>query len=68
MPNYNTRNEYNGDQYSTLLVQHYTKQLTVSHAWILFSSIVVSCIVSEGSEHACMHGRRACTTWAPGGS
>ncbi|KAM3404176.1 hypothetical protein ACQJBY_007328 [Aegilops geniculata] len=28
MPNYNTRNEYNGDQYSTLLVQHYTKQLT----------------------------------------
>ncbi|XP_062231404.1 GDSL esterase/lipase At1g71691-like [Phragmites australis] len=27
MPNYNTRNEYNGDQYSTLLVQHYTKQL-----------------------------------------
>lgn len=29
MPNYNTRNEYNGDQYSTLLVQHYTKQLTV---------------------------------------
>ena len=29
MPNYNTRNEYNGDQYSTLLVQQYTKQLTV---------------------------------------
>uniref|UniRef100_A0A0E0L2N2 GDSL esterase/lipase n=1 Tax=Oryza punctata TaxID=4537 RepID=A0A0E0L2N2_ORYPU len=28
MPNYNTRNEYNGDQYSTLLVQQYTKQLT----------------------------------------
>ncbi|KAL6620266.1 hypothetical protein ACP70R_035405 [Stipagrostis hirtigluma subsp. patula] len=27
MPNYNTRNEYNGDQYSTLLVQQYTKQL-----------------------------------------
>jgi hypothetical protein len=30
MPNYNTRNEYNGDQYSSLLVQQYTKQLTVS--------------------------------------
>ncbi|KAG8085627.1 hypothetical protein GUJ93_ZPchr0010g7667 [Zizania palustris] len=28
MPNYNTRNEYNGDQYSTLLVQQYAKQLT----------------------------------------
>ena len=27
MPNYNTRNEYNGDQYSTLLVQQYAKQL-----------------------------------------
>jgi hypothetical protein len=30
MPNYNTRNQYNGDQYSTLLVQQYTKQLNVS--------------------------------------
>ncbi|CAD6272105.1 unnamed protein product [Miscanthus lutarioriparius] len=28
MPNYNTRNEYNGDQYSTLLVQQYAKQLS----------------------------------------
>ncbi|KAK8457768.1 hypothetical protein SEVIR_3G243300v4 [Setaria viridis] len=27
MPNYNTRNEYDGDQYSTLLVQQYAKQL-----------------------------------------
>jgi phospholipase/lecithinase/hemolysin len=27
MPNYNTRNEYNGDQYSTLLVRQYARQL-----------------------------------------
>ncbi|KAJ6816415.1 GDSL esterase/lipase-like [Iris pallida] len=28
MPNYNTRNEYNAEQYSDLLVQQYTSQLT----------------------------------------
>ncbi|ONK73169.1 uncharacterized protein A4U43_C04F27990 [Asparagus officinalis] len=28
MPNYNTRNEYNGEQFSDLLVQQYSRQLT----------------------------------------
>ncbi|GMH00684.1 hypothetical protein Nepgr_002523 [Nepenthes gracilis] len=28
LPNYNTRNEYNGQQYANLLVQQYTTQLT----------------------------------------
>lgn len=30
MPNYNTRNQYNPQQYADLLVQQYTIQLTVS--------------------------------------
>lgn len=30
MPNYPTRNQYNGLQYADLLVQQYTHQLTVS--------------------------------------
>ncbi|WOK96520.1 GDSL esterase/lipase [Canna indica] len=28
MPNYNTRNQYNGEQFADLLVQQYTRQLT----------------------------------------
>lgn len=29
MPNYDTRNQYNGQQFADLLVQQYTRQLTV---------------------------------------
>lgn len=29
MPNYNTKNEYNAQQYADLLVEQYTQQLTV---------------------------------------
>ncbi|KAK8965928.1 GDSL esterase/lipase [Platanthera guangdongensis] len=37
MPNYNTRNIYNSDQFSTLLVQQYTLQLTVTNSYIILT-------------------------------
>ncbi|KAK8951483.1 GDSL esterase/lipase [Platanthera zijinensis] len=37
MPNYNTRNIYNSDQFSTLLVQQYTLQLTVTNSYIFLT-------------------------------
>ena len=38
MPNYNTKNQYNGQQYANLLVQQYNRQLNVR----LFGMFVVS--------------------------
>lgn len=35
MPNYPTRNEYNGQQYADLLIQQYSQQLTV-RSYLLF--------------------------------
>lgn len=34
MPNYPTRNQYDGNQYADLLVQEYTTQLSVSFKYI----------------------------------
>lgn len=41
MPNYNTRNEYNGEQFADLLVQQYSRQLTVSCCCIAFYLLLV---------------------------
>jgi hypothetical protein len=43
MPNYNTRNQYNGQQYADLLVQTYNNQITVR--FLLYSKIIYSLYV-----------------------
>lgn len=43
MPNYPTRNQYNGVQFANLLVQQYTQQLTV-RSMLISSSVTISLI------------------------
>lgn len=37
MPNYNTKNQYNAEQFADLLMQQYTRQLTVSKILLIVS-------------------------------
>lgn len=41
MPNYNTKNQYNAQEYATLLTQQYNQQLTVRFSFCLICSLLV---------------------------
>lgn len=43
MPNYNTKNQYNPQEYATLLTQQYNQQLIVRILFLLSHSIFFSC-------------------------